>query len=165
VPRRPTPERSLGRRTSADVGGYGMGLDFQGDGQSVCVEIHGRAIEGEYSLDCRAKPWQLGLVLPEPEKMAAEAGPQVLAVLFSVRLAGAGDVLHFRQALVSPDRQQAFEGPGGRVLRPAVPVPQEEERQKTARALLRVRPLPAFLRPRGPLVVRELHWQRRCRNG
>ena len=147
------------------MGGYGMGLDFQGDGKSVCVEMHSRAIKGEYSLDCRANPWQLGLVLPVPEKIAAEAGPLVLAVLCIVRLAGAGDVLHFRQALVSPDRQQAFEGPGGRVLRPAVPVPQEEERQKTARALLRVRPLPAFLRPRGPLVVRELHWQRRCRNG
>ena len=90
--------------------------------------------KGEYSLDCRANPWQLGLVLPVPEEMAAEAGPQVPAELCFVLLAGAGDVIHFCQALVSPDRPQAFEGPGYCILRPAVPMPQEEEKQKKTRA-------------------------------
>jgi hypothetical protein len=111
-------------------------LDFQGDGKSVCVEIHSQASKGEYSLDCRANPWQPGWVLPVPEEMAAEAGPQVLAAIRIVRLAGAGDVLHFCQAIASPDRPQASEGPGYFVLRPAVPMPQEEEKQKKKRALL-----------------------------
>jgi len=98
-------------KVSNALGGYMQEIEFLNDGSTICVRIMGKAVTGQYVLDCSTVPYVLDLKLPDTvtdnDTIACSAPP--LRCIAQIQ----GDELHLCcPCKAAMERPQSSEGQG-----------------------------------------------------